>query len=135
MYADPADAGRFSWIPWDHTFAFSSGQGFGGQSLSLAMDEVGDEWPLIRYLLDDAVYRDRYRQFVAQAAAVEYEPASMGPRFEAAHALIAPYVVGPEGEQPGYTFVASEAAFAATLDELLGHVEQRQQDVAEFLAP
>ncbi|MCY1008098.1 CotH kinase family protein [Nannocystis pusilla] len=135
VYADPADAGRFSWIPWDHTFAFSSGQGIGGQSLSLAMDEVGDEWPLIRYLLDDAVYRDRYRQFVEQAAASEYEPASMGPRFEAAHAMIAPYVVGPEGEQPGYTFVASEAAFAATLDELLGHVEQRQQDVAAFLAP
>ena len=134
MYADPAEAGRFRWIPWDHTFAFSSGQGFGGQSLSLAMDEVGDEWPLIRYLLDDAVYRGRYRQFVEQAAAAEYEPASMGPRFEAAHALIAPYVVGPEGEQPGYTFVASEAAFAATLEELLGHVEQRQQDVAEFLA-
>ncbi|WAS89980.1 hypothetical protein [Nannocystis punicea] len=51
------------------------------------------------------------------------------------HALIAPYVVGPEGEQPGYTFIGSEAAFTATLDDLLGHVEQRQQDIAEFLAP
>lgn len=136
MYADPADAARFQWIPWDHTFAFSgSGQGFGGQGVSLGMDEVGEEWPLIRFLLDDPVYRERYLQFVEQAAASEYTPAAMGPRFEAAHALIAPYVVGAEGEQPGYTFVTSEAAFAATLDELLAHVEQRQQDVAEFLAP
>ncbi|WP_434425893.1 CotH kinase family protein [Nannocystis pusilla] len=135
LYGDPVDGGRFQWIPWDHTFAFSSGQGFGGQALSLGMDEVGDQWPLIRYLLDDAVYRERYLQFIEQAAASEYNPSTMVPRFEAAHALIAPYVVGPEGEQPGYTFITSEAAFATTLDELLAHVEQRQQDVAEVLAP
>ncbi|MCY1059407.1 CotH kinase family protein [Nannocystis sp. SCPEA4] len=136
MYADPADGARFQWIPWDHTFAFNTGgQGIGGQAVSLAMDEIGEEWPLIRFLLDDPVYRERYLQFVEQAAASEYTPSAMGPRFAAAHALIAPYVVGAEGEQPGYTFIASEAAFTATLDELLAHVEQRQQDVAEFLAP
>lgn len=137
MYADPSDGGRFQWIPWDHTFAFSGSVGGGvggfGGALSLGMEEIGEEWPLIRYLLDDPTYHERYEQFVAQAAASEYTPADMAPRFEAAHAMIAPYVVGPEGEQPGYTFVESEAAFDATLDELLAHVEQRQQDVATFL--
>lgn len=134
VYADPDDGGRFQWIPWDHTFAFSGSVGGGlGGALSLGMEEVGEQWPLIRYLLDDPTYRARYEQFVAQAATSEYTPAEMAPRFEAAHALIAPYVVGPEGEQPGYTFIESEAAFEATLDELLTHVEQRQQEVATFL--
>jgi hypothetical protein len=133
LYADPADDGRVRWIPWDHSFAF--GGGGGGQALSLGMDEVGDEWPLIRFLLDDPVYRERYAQFLAQAVEAEYTPADMGPRFTAAHALIAPYVIGDEGELPGYTFLESDAAFTAALDDLLAHVEQRQQDVAEFLAP
>jgi spore coat protein H len=137
LYSDPNDGGRFQWIPWDHTFAFSGSFGGGGGglggALSLGMEEIGDDWPLIRYLLDDPTYRERYEQFIAQAAVSEYTPADMVPRFEASHALIAPYVIGPEGEQPGYTFVESEAAFDATLDELLAHVEQRQQDVAAFL--
>ncbi len=134
LYSDPKDDGRFQWIPWDHSFAFSGQGGIGGMQ-TLGMEEIGEEWPLIRFLLDDPMYRERYEQFVGQAAASEYTPADMGPRFTSAHALIAPYVVGAEGEQPGYTFIASEAAFDAALDELLAHVEQRQQDVATFLGP
>jgi spore coat protein H len=136
LYSDPLDGGRFQWIPWDHSFAFTGGGGgMFGQSLSLGMDEVGEEWPLIRFLLDDPTYSERYVQFVAQAVDLEYTPADMGPRFTAAHELIAPYVIGAEGELPGYTFVESAAAFTGTLDELLQHVEQRQQEVAEFLGP
>ncbi|HRI18357.1 MAG TPA: CotH kinase family protein, partial [Burkholderiaceae bacterium] len=69
LYADPQSAGRFQWIPWDHSFAFTGADGgMFGQSLSLGMDEVGAEWPLIRFLLDDPTYNERYTQFVAQAA-------------------------------------------------------------------
>lgn len=136
LYADPGDGGRFHWIPWDHSFAFTGADGgMFSQALSLAMDEVGEEWPLIRFLLDDPTYRERYIQFVAQAAELEYTPDDMGPRFTAAHELIAPYVIGEEGELPGYTFVESDAAFTGSLDALLQHVEQRQQEVAEFLGP
>lgn len=136
LYADENDGGRFQWIPWDHSFAFTGGDGgMFGQSLSLGMDEVGAEWPLIRLLLDDPTYSERYAQFVAQAAEIEYTPADMSPRFTAAHHLIAPYVIGAEGELPGYTFVTSDADFTAALDQLLLHVEQRQQEVAEFLGP
>lgn len=136
LYADPNDGGLFQWIPWDHSFAFTGADGgMFSQSLSLGMDEVGEEWPLIRFLLDDPTYRERYTQFVAQAAEIEYTPADMGPRFTAAHELIAPYVIGDEGELPDYTFLASDAAFTDALDGLLQHVEQRQQEVAEFLGP
>ena len=57
-----------------------------------------------------------------QAAEIEYTPADMSPRFTAAHQLIAPYVIGAEGELPGYTFVTSDADFTAALDQLLLHV-------------
>jgi hypothetical protein len=136
LYADPSDGGRFQWIPWDHSFAFTGdGGGMFGQSMSLGMDEVSEQWPLIRFLLDDPMYNERYAQFVAQAVELEYTPADMSPRFTAAHELIAPYVIGAEGELPGYTFVTSDADFTAALDQLLMHVEQRPQEVAEFLGP
>jgi spore coat protein H len=96
---------------------------------------VTDQWPLIRYLLDDPAYREAYRGYVAKAAESEYEPAWATARFQDAHTLIAPYVIGPEGELPGYTFVTSEAAFEGTLTELQGHVSQRQADVAAYLQP
>lgn len=133
LYADPAVGGALRWIPWDHTFAFTSAGGFGGQSLSLSMDEVTEQWPLIRYLLDDPVYRDIYRDHLAQAAQVEYEPVAAEERFRAAHELITPYVVGPDGEIPGYTFLQSEASFHDALDALISHASTRQQEVTTYL--
>ncbi len=70
----------------------------------------------------------------AQAAAMEYEPVSATKRFQAAHDLIAPYVVGPEGEIEGYTFLSSDAAFEGSVTDLVAHVNGRQAAVADYLA-
>lgn len=129
LYSEPSEGGRFRWIPWDHSFAFSPSMG----PLSLSMAEVTDAWPLIRYLLDDPVYLDVYRGHVAQAAETEYEPAAAAARFTAAHDLIAPYVAGPEGEIAGHTFLSSPADFESALDALIAHASQRQADVAAYL--
>ena len=136
LYSDPSfKDGRFQWIPWDHSFVFTgAGMGF-GSSLSLGMTEVNDQWPLIRYLLDDPQYLATYKGYVAQAAATEYEPVTAEKRFQAAHDLIKPYVVGAEGEVEGYTFLSSDAAFDDALAGLIAHVKKRQQDVATYLAP
>lgn len=130
LYANPKADGRFVWIPWDHTFAFNSQM----NALSLGLDEVTDQWPLIRYLLDDEAYKELYRAYVAQAAAKEYEPVTAGARFQAAHDLIAPYVTGPEGEKEGYTFLTSPTSFDDGLAALLAHVKARQAAVATFLS-
>ncbi|WP_437284167.1 CotH kinase family protein [Sorangium sp. So ce406] len=132
LYADAESNGQLRWIPWDHSFAFSTG-GFGGPGMSLALDEITEEWPLIRRLLDDPVYAETYRGYLARTVQVEYEPAAAEQRFREAHALIAPYVVGPEGEIEGHTFVESEASFNEALDALIAHASARQQDVTTFL--
>ncbi len=130
-YLYAGKVGRFTWIPWNHGRAFSPEQG----ALSLGMAEVGDGWPLIRYLLDDPQYLAVYKGYLAQTVAHEYEPVAAGKRFQAAHDLIKPYVIGPEGEKPGYTFVASEAEFDAATAALIAHAAKRKQDVDAFLAP
>jgi spore coat protein H len=135
LYSDPNAEARLHWIPWDHSFAFSGAGGIGGASLSLGLNEVTDAWPLIRFLLDDSEYQATYESHIVRAAEFEYTTEWATSRFNEAHELIAPYVVGKEGEQPGYSFIESAAAFEQTLDELVAHVKQRQSDVAAHLAP
>jgi hypothetical protein len=129
LYADPGESSQFTWIPWDHSYAFNS-----QSALSLGMSEVTDQWPLIRFLLDDAVYLAAYREKVAAAVADEYTPAWVRKRFTEAHALIAPYVVGTNGERKESTFVTSESDFANSVDTFVVHAETRQDDVASYLA-
>jgi hypothetical protein len=133
LYADPDAQGRFAWIPWDHSYAFWS-NGSMQSALSQALSEVGEQWPLIRYLMDDPKYLATYRSFLAQAAQKEYEPSATVKRFQAAHELIAPYVVGTEGEIAGYTFLSSATAFDDALTELVSHASNRAQQVTAFLA-
>ncbi|MFH1748905.1 MAG: CotH kinase family protein [Planctomycetota bacterium] len=134
LYSDPADADCLYWIPWDCGEAFKSGAG--GQPfapLSLELDEVDENWPLIRFLMDDPVYWATYASHVQDviegACAVE----TTQERFLAAHDLIAPYVTGADSEQPEYTFLFDSQEFDTELDNLLNHVIQRNEAAIEFL--
>jgi spore coat protein CotH len=57
LYADP-ETDQLTWIPWDNNHALF-GMGMRG-ALSLSLDEVTEQWPLIRYLLDDPIYHAQY---------------------------------------------------------------------------
>lgn len=135
LYGRPDHDGRLQWIPWDHTFAFNDTAAGLGSPLSLAMDEVDASWPLIRFLLDDSVYRAVYDKYVAEAASTVYAPATAQARITAARTLIEPYVTGSEGEQPGYTHLASPDAFTTAHELLLSHPERRAAAVDAYLAP
>ena len=134
MYSDPSD-GFVHWIPWDNNMALSNSGGQGlAPPLSICLDpaEVGDDWPLIRYLIDDPIYFAGYRSYVNDTIDGVFSTARQQKRLRDAHALIFPYVVGPDGEQEGYTFT-SPNAFDAELNILLGHVEKRRDAALEFL--
>lgn len=126
LYANPSDDGRLSFIPWDQSFALSSG-GFGAP-LSFALDEITKQWPLIRFLLDDATYRDRYHGYLAEAARDAFEPAATIARFREARAIVAPYVTGPDAPKP------VPAQFDSSFEQLLQHVTLRSKAVADYLA-
>ncbi len=147
LYGDPAEQGRLSWIPWDHNGAFFSraedadqddaADKEGGTSrgpLALDMSGVTDSWPLIRFLIDDPVYEGLYWGFVQEADEGVLNPESMQARFQREHERIAPFVVGDEGELPGYTALADPQAFEASLSDLVEHMHARHQAVTEALA-
>ena len=63
LYRNP-DTQLFEWIPWDNNEALSSER----RCLSLGASEVTSQWPLLRYLLDDADYAEAYGQYVYEFA-------------------------------------------------------------------
>jgi hypothetical protein len=100
---------------------------------SLSQDSVGNDWPLIRYLMDDPVYHDLYVAEVAETIDGPFEPAWMEATYRTLHDLFAPYVVGEQGEQAGYTLLDSPEAFEASLDTLIEHVNQRRAAAQEYI--
>lgn len=109
------------------------GRGGGAFSLDLTSTEVGNNWPLIRYIIDDPVYRAKYVDYVAKARTGAFAVAATKNRYQAAQALIRPYVIGPEGEQKEATLLSSAAAFEGSLNELYTHLESRHTAAQEFL--
>jgi spore coat protein H len=146
LYGRADHAGRLQWIPWDHTFAFNAGGiggggggggggAIGGAPLSVEMSEVTEQWPLIRFLLDDPTYRAVYDAYLEAAIATVYAPDRAAARFAQARALIEPYVVGAEGEQAGYTHLSSSTAFADAHAVLQAHPAERAAAVTTYLGP
>ncbi len=132
LYNDPETA-LLNWIPWDNNEALGGGNGFGREP-SLALTEVSDSWPLIRYLMDDIVYYDMYVEEIENTIDFVFYPEVMQPIYEDAHDLIWPYVVGDDGEIAGYSLLSSSGAFNTSVDELIDHVEDRHDAAAAFVS-
>ncbi len=134
--------GRIKWIPWDHNEALVGSPGIAGETgagvvrragLTLTMNEVDAGWPLIRFLAEDPVYFARYREYLKTFVTTVFTPAGMTARLTSANTLIAPYVVGPGGERPGYTQLSDPARFSASLAELIAHADRRRALVTSFV--
>lgn len=130
---------RLTWIPWDQDLAFNKEPGVAGelprttQALSLTMNEVDAYWPLIRYLMDDPVYYERYRANLRSFYTTTFTQATVDALLDKYHGMIAPYVVGPNGEQPGHTFLNSGEEFVAVRSSLKAYVATRRAVIAQFL--
>jgi spore coat protein H len=120
VYGSPRHRDRLFWIPWDHDLAVPSGTGGiggigGGQTAALDLfhSRIGADWPLIRRLLDDPVYRAAYRGYVTELLNTVLEPTRVNTRVRAEYGRIAPYVFGPDGESAERSFAGTAAQFEA----------------------
>jgi hypothetical protein len=141
VYANPGDGGRLTWIPWDLNEAMLHRSGHcrpAELAWSVLLDEAGPSRPLVRILLDDPVYSQVYQDELLAALEGAFEVAWVHDRMETYHALIAPWVVGPDGEAPPYTFLRDESEFTGALDgpaetPLKSHVTARHAFVTQAL--
>ncbi|MEM7374955.1 MAG: CotH kinase family protein [Bacteroidota bacterium] len=111
--------GKLVWIPWDNNEAFQHGK-MGG-ALSLGMSEVGNNWPLIRYVMDVEEYEEQYKLYVRQFADEVFEPVKM-------QALYSTY----EGVISGYAS-QENGGVSSAISSLKSHVESRKTAVDDYL--
>ncbi len=147
LYTDPAD-GLVTWIPWDNNMALSAsaagpegdaprgnragGNGGPGRSVrELDLSAVTDQWPLIRFLMDDPVYQAQYQQYLSETIDGAFQPEKLAATYQKYHDLIAPYV---QKETQGYTQLASIDSFNQSVAGLTQHAQARYDAVIAYLA-
>lgn len=134
LYNDPGD-GLLHWIPWDFTAAMHAGLNSYMPPLSLELTklEVGNLWPLIRYLMDIPDYHAKYVANVKRTIEERFYPERMEAIFASAKALIEPYVTGTYAEVAGYTNLGNKSQFSDEYDKLNAHVETRYATAVQFI--
>ena len=148
LYGSPRHRDRLFWIPWDHDLAMSTGGlgggaggpggggGATGGNVDVFQAGINASWPLIRFFMDDPVYRATYRAHVENLLGTVFEPSRLSARFQSEHARIAPFVIGASGELPGRSFAGTPAEFDATVfgpNGLIAYVESRAAAVRRAL--
>ncbi len=142
LYHDP-ETGLLTWISWDHNMVLGVGGRLRGDerememrggaplpgggmrdSVSLDRADVGDEWPLIRYLLDDPTYYEQYVQHIEETINGAFNPGKMEKRCRELAELIAPYAAPESGA----------TAFETAVENLISRIYECFQAAADFLA-
>lgn len=149
LYNNP-DTGQLTWISWDHNMILGNGGmggngggmppqnnreqekpqgnapagGPGGHSTSLDKADVDENWPLIRYLLDDPVYYAKYLDYLQETIDGPFNAEQMAQKYRQRAELLAPYV-----EKYG-----DATAFTAAVETLVEQTSSRAAAVTEFLA-
>ncbi len=138
LYGVPAAAGRLVFVPTDFNEALRGNVvSCGSTKTTAAVDApedlyfgwLGATMPLITRLLGDDTYRESYRGYLGAALEGALAVDTFAVRAAELHELIAPHVVGEQGELPRYSNLSSPEAFELSVGELVEHVTKRHEVV------
>lgn len=131
LYNNPG-SGKLEWIPWDNNEALQDGK-MGG-ALSLSFSEVGNNWPLIRYIMNDKTWEAEYKKYLSEFITDLFYAERMNQRYENYRLLLNDFVIGDFCEQKGYTFLNKNADFDEAVSYLKDHVAGRNNLVQQYLS-
>jgi hypothetical protein len=103
-----------------------------GGALDFIFTGIGDDWPLITYLVAQDEYKTIYNGHIQKFLDDVYTTANVNAKFADAHSMIEQYVVGSEGEESGYTFVNS-SSYSSALSTLQSHTSSRISAANSYL--
>ena len=126
LYAAPSSGERLVWIPWDHNESLRPA------FVDFDFEFVTEDWPLIRFVVDDPVYLERLRQAVAELVEGPFSAEEFLPVLEAEHGLIEPYVVGEAGEPEDHLLMEDPAHFDKSYEGIVEHHAARLEAAAAF---
>ncbi len=127
LYNNPAD-NKLTWIPWDNNEALQFGK-MGG-ALSFGMTEVGANWPLIRYIIDQPEYYNRYKYYLQKFVDEVFIASDLNDAYTTYYDLIRDYAYD---EVSGYTYINSDSEFDQAVNTLKTHAQTRASATNSFL--
>jgi spore coat protein CotH len=127
LYKNP-DNDLLTWIPWDNNEALQDGK-MGG-SLELSMNDVGNDWPLIRYLMDNPEYKLIYENYLEEFISGVFAPDKLISTYNKYYDLVKEYAYN---EVSGYTFISYNEEFDQAVEILKQHVQERETTVLDYL--
>jgi len=119
LYNNPEN-GLITWIPWDHNESLTSGR---RGNMTLEMNSIGDDWPLISFLLDDSEYRQIYVDYVDETIHTVFEPEAMTAKYLAREALLSQSLDAN-----------GSADLERAVEDLIAHTNERVRVTEAFLA-
>lgn len=101
------------------------GRGMAGRgTVTFDKAEVTAEWPLIRYLLDQPTYMNKYLDYLREFTTEVYNPEQLAAQYQQWAELLRPYVAATDDID----------AFDSAVTQLTMQTQARAQAAAEFLA-
>lgn len=119
LYSNP-QTGKLEWIPWDNNEALQSGK---RTASTLSMDEITEDWPLIRYLLDDEEYVALYKGYIDDFTNNYFTIEKMTEIYEQNYEQLSDLKISE----------TSDKGFSSAVEQLKEHVIERTNKVVEFL--
>jgi spore coat protein CotH len=120
LYNDPK-TGRLTWFSWDHNLTFDESA---IAKFLIDKSNVTPSWPLIRFLLDDPVYKARYAQLMAENDATVLKPEAIIEKIRARAEIIKPVA----------TLDMSAEDYDKAVQVMIDYVNARAKDMDAFLA-
>jgi spore coat protein H len=124
-----SDTGKLTWVPWDNNEALQDGKQGGSHALNFSTLNT-QEWPLIAYLYQDVVYKEKYDTYVKEVIEGAFSEVNLHALYSNYSTLLEPFV---NAEESGYTFLNSSSDFQSAISQLKSHVTSRISAVNNYL--
>ncbi|WP_428667061.1 CotH kinase family protein [Runella sp.] len=126
--------GVFHWIPYDLNLSFQLRGGSNNSRFALSMDmkEMTDQWPLIKYIIDDPDYFGYYKSAVKDFIHNHFNPTTMGAYIQKHRAILQPYFTGTGVEAPPYSHLKKPQNFETAVTSLEKYINERYQMALSF---
>jgi spore coat protein CotH len=120
LYHDPSDD-LIKWIVWDNNEAFGDGNG-NRQALSFGMSEVGTDWPLINYIINNSDYQVAYEAYIDDFITSSFTYNVMDGIYSDQQNLLYTSV---SNEVTGYSYINGAGNFVSAVSTLKSHCSTR----------
>ncbi|QNM86605.1 CotH kinase family protein [Polaribacter pectinis] len=128
LYNNP-DTNKLTWIPWDNNEALQTGKQGGSHALNFSGLNAS-QWPLIGYLYQDEVYKEKYDAYVKETIEGAFNETTIQSLYTSYAALIESAATS---EVAGYTFLRNSSDFQTAVNQLKSHVSSRKTAAEDYL--